>query len=70
MFCFCFLRASAPIFLLMGAQKTTILFCSTAQGIGYPSYATGRGQGFGKIWASPKFFGTHFDNLGRIAKGK
>jgi len=68
MFCFCFLRASAPIFLVGGGA--TILFCPQAQGIVYPSYATGGGQGFGKIWASLKFFGTYFDNLGRIAKGK
>jgi len=27
-----------------------------------------RGLGFGKIWASLNFFGTYFDNLGRIAK--
>jgi len=32
-------------------------------------YTAGGGQEFGKIWASLKYFGTHFDNLGRIAKG-
>jgi len=59
MFCFCFLRASAPIFFISNSAPLLHLFfcwwgrnntfCPWTQGIGHPSYATGGGKDFEKF---------------------
>jgi len=64
-FCAYFLFQTLQL-LLVGRNNIFV----TGRRAGYTSHATEGGQGFGKIWTSLNFFGTHFDNLRRIAKAK